>query len=321
MGDSVILRDIALDVGLSEESVLHIIQDAPRRYKVYSIPKKGGGSRVIAQPARELKPIQRSISHLVLERFPIHSSAMAYREGLSIADNAKAHAGSWPILKLDFESFFNSISAAAWRRFLASQTSIEINKLDAALLTKALFWGNGQRSPNCLSIGAPSSPLLSNIIMFNFDTVMHRFADKHGIRYTRYADDITVSARDFGDLHQFEKYLRAYISRNKTPALKVNEEKRAVFSSAEKRLVTGLVLTPDGKVSLGRERKREISALVHRSTLNQLNAEQLGYLHGMLAFALSSERVFVERLRNKYGDDAIASLLRYRVPRRDGSSR
>lgn len=321
MSESNLLRSIALDIGLSEESVIDIIQDAPRRYKVYSIPKKGGGHRLIAQPARELKPIQRSIAHLVLEKFPVHSSAMAYRTGVSIADNAKIHAGSWPILKLDFESFFNSISAIAWRRFLFAQKNVDIGRSDIALITKSLFWGMGQRSPHCLSIGAPSSPLVSNIIMFEFDTKMHRFAGKHGIRYTRYADDITVSAKGFSELHQFEKHLRAYISRNKTPALKVNEEKRAIFSAAERRLVTGLILTPDGKVSLGRDRKREISALIHRHLLGQLEEERLGYLHGMLAFALSSERAFVGRMRKKYGSDVITSILHYRVPRRDGSSR
>lgn len=316
-----LLRDIALDVGISEESVLEIIQDAPRRYKVYPIKKKSGGHRIIAQPARELKPIQRSISHLVLEKFPVHSCAMAYRKGISIADNAKLHAGANPILKLDFESFFNNISASAWRRFLASQNVDKMGRSEISFLTKALFWGRGQKAPYCLSIGAPSSPLVSNVIMFDFDTNMHRFAEKHGVRYTRYADDITVSAREFRSLFVFEKHLRAYISRNRTPSLTINEEKRAVFSPSERRLVTGLVLTPDGKVSLGRDRKREISALIHRCSLAQLEPEELGYLHGLLAFALSSERLFVGRMRKKYGDELITSILRYRVPRRDGTAR
>lgn len=321
MGENSLLRDIALDVGLSEESVLEIIQDAPRRYKVYPIPKKGGGHRIIAQPARELKPIQRSIARSVLDKFPVHPSAMAYREGVSIADNAKTHAGSWPILKLDFEKFFNSISAAAWRRFLSSQTVVKLSRSDISLITKALFWGDGRKDPYCLSIGAPSSPLLSNVIMFEFDTNMYRFCEMHGIRYTRYADDITVSAKRFSGLHKFERHVRGYIARNKTPALIVNEEKRAIFSASERRLVTGLVLTPDGKVSLGRDRKREISSLIHRYQLDQLEEGQLGYLHGMLAFALSSERVFVTRMVSKYGNDTISSIMRYRVPRRDGSAR
>ncbi|WCE69636.1 retron St85 family RNA-directed DNA polymerase [Sulfitobacter faviae] len=321
MGNLTLLREIALDTGLSEESVSEIIQDAPRRYKVYPIPKKGGGRRLIAQPARELKPIQRAIVDLVLEQFPVHSTALAYRKGLSIADNARIHSGTWPILKLDFESFFNSISAAAWRRFVSNQEVVSIDRADLALITKALFWGAGQRAPYCLSIGAPSSPLVSNIIMFEFDSNMYHFAKKHGIRYTRYADDITVSAKKVGDLYRFEKHLRAYISRNKTPALTVNEAKRAVYSASQRRLVTGLVLTSDGKVSLGRDRKREISALIHRHSLGQLDEEQLSYLHGMLAFALSSERAFVGRMREKYGGEAITSVLKYRVPRRDGSAR
>jgi hypothetical protein len=300
---------------------MEIIQDAPRRYKVFTIEKKGGGRRTIAQPAKELKPIQRSIAELLLEKLPVHAAAMAYRDGVSIADNARVHSGRWPILKLDFERFFNNITAAAWQRFLASQETVRLDRADTMLVTKALFWGVGHSTPRCLSIGAPSSPLVSNVIMFDFDTSMHSFAEKHGIRYTRYADDITVSAKEFLKLHQFEKHLRSYISRNKTPELIVNEEKRVVFSASERRLVTGLVLTPDGKVSLGRDRKRELASLIHRHLLGQLDVDRLGYLHGMLAFALSSERAFVGRMRSKYGDEVITSILRYRVPRRDGSAR
>ena len=321
MVEVTLLRSIALDVGLSEESVLEIIQDAPLRYKVYAIPKKGGGKRVIAQPARELKLIQRSISRLILEGFPVHAAAMAYREGVGIADNARSHVGKWPILKLDFEKFFNNISAAAWRRFLTSQRVIPIDRADAAFITKALFWGMGGKEPFCLSIGAPSSPMLSNIIMFDFDKNMHKFSVKHGIRYTRYADDITVSAKDVDALRLFEKHLRSYIERNKTPLLILNEEKRASFSASERRLVTGLVLTPEGKVSLGRDRKRELSSLIHRYRLGQLDHEKLGYLHGMLAFAWSSEKEFINRMRVKYGSDIITAILKYRVPRRDGSDR
>ncbi|WP_412050261.1 retron St85 family RNA-directed DNA polymerase [Hoeflea sp. Naph1] len=321
MVDVNILRAIALETGQSEASILEIVQDAPRRYKVFPIPKKGHGFRIIAQPARELKPIQRCIASLILSKFPVHAAAMAYRPGVSIADNARIHAGANPILKLDFEKYFNNISAAAWQRFLANQEYVTLSQSDIEFITKALFWGDGRKTPYCLSIGAPTSPLVSNIIMFDFDTCMHKFSVEHGIKYTRYADDITISSNELGKLRAFERHLRSYIKRNKTPALFLNEEKRAIYSPSERRLVTGLILTPEGQISLGRDRKREISALVHKYSIGTLDIERLGYLHGMLAFALSSEPIFVERMRKKYGDEVISAVFRYRVPRKDGSHR
>ncbi|WP_134727275.1 retron St85 family RNA-directed DNA polymerase [Paracoccus luteus] len=321
MPDISLLRDIALDVGMSDASVLEIIQNAPKRYKVYRIPKKGSGFRIIAQPARELKTIQRSISKLVLEKLPVHASAAAYRPKIGIFHNAAVHAGTSPILKLDFERFFNSITAEAWRRFVASQEELRLSRSEMALVTRALFWGEGSKNPSCLSIGAPTSPLISNAIMFQFDVEMSNFAEERGLRYTRYADDIVASAKDFKVLHHFERHVRQYIKKNKTPSLTINESKRAIYSPGDRRLVTGLILTPDGKISLGRHRKREISSLIHFFRLGQLDHERLGYLQGLLSFSLSVEHDFVSRMSSKYGNDVVSAILNYRVPRRDGSPR
>lgn len=321
MTDVGLVENIALDAGLSEISVVEIIQNAPARYKVYTIPKKGGGYRIIAQPARELKAIQRSISKLVLENMPVHGCAVAYRKRIGILHNATMHSGSNPILKLDFEKFFNSITAEAWTRYLSSQKTISLSRREITLLTRALFWGEGKADPRCLSIGAPTSPLVSNVLMFAFDVEMSTFSTIHGITYTRYADDITVSSRDIRTLQLFERHLRQYINRIRTPALTLNEEKRAIYSAGNRRMVTGLILTPDGKVSIGRDRKREISALIHRFSLGILPYDRHGYLHGMLAFAVSIEPEFASRMSEKYGNDIIRDILHYRVPRRNGSPR
>ena len=315
MGNFDLLKEIALDTGQSKEVVIEIVRAAPYRYKVFDIPKKGRGFRTIAQPARELKAVQRSIANLVLCKFPVHDCAMAYRQGISISDNANIHAGSNPILKLDFEKFFNNITASAWVKFLRRQNHVSLSDKEIAFITFALFWGDGGLKPSCLSIGAPTSPLVSNIILFDFDSSMSAFASKNSVNYTRYADDITVSSSSVSKLKLFEEYLRMFIKKNLVPRLIINEKKRALYSPAIRRMVTGLVLTPEGAVSLGRGRKREISSLIHRYTHNELDNEKLAYLHGMLAFALSAEPEFVTRMRKKYGNDVVASILRYRVPR------
>src|SRR5690606_5965066 len=51
-----------------------------------------------------------------------------------------------------------------------------------------------------LSIGAPSSPIVSNLLMFEFDKIVTSEADRRGIRYTRYADDMTFSGQRIGML-------------------------------------------------------------------------------------------------------------------------
>jgi RNA-directed DNA polymerase len=119
-----------------------------------------------------LKAIQRYILREKLSLFPVHECATAYMEGDSIAKNALIHVASGPILKMDFQSFFPSIKVADWSRFARKHKKDEIEAKDIPLYSKLLFWGEEKNNkvPRCLSIGAPTSPALSNIMLFALDT-------------------------------------------------------------------------------------------------------------------------------------------------------
>src|SRR5258707_11483683 len=104
-----LVNSLALKTGLRQGDVRRIMASAPVRYKVYSIPNRNGGHRVIAQPAREVKLLQRALVLILLKDLPVHPCAKGYREHLSILDNALPHAGHRPILKMDLKDFFPSI--------------------------------------------------------------------------------------------------------------------------------------------------------------------------------------------------------------------
>ena len=99
-----LIGQLALGLKKSEVEIALFLRNAPKKYKVYTIPKRTSGHRVIAQPSKELKIYQRK--YLELQQLPVHDSAMAYREGISIKDNAIAHKQNRYLLKLDLESFF-----------------------------------------------------------------------------------------------------------------------------------------------------------------------------------------------------------------------
>ena len=75
-------------------------------------------------------------------------------------------------------------------------------------------------------------------------------------------------------------------------------------------------LAPSGNVSIGRERKRKISTLLHLFGLGRLNMDQLGYLKGMLGFSTANEPDLVGRMRRKYGNEIVDGVLKARLPRR-----
>jgi RNA-directed DNA polymerase len=248
---SKLLRLLVAVSGLSEYDVRTIIVTAPSRYKTYTIPKRSGGERTISQPAREVKFLQRIFLEEVLAKLPVHTAATAYRQGTSIKDNAAAHAGGGAILKLDFKDFFPSIVAADWEKYCKTHLVFD-NEDDARLSASLLFSRSKFGSVLRLAIGAPSSPALSNVLMAEFDARVSKAVVKDKVTYTRYADDLTFSARRAGNLVGIERILRRIIRETESPSLRLHEEKTVLATKKFRRVVTGLVLADDGAVSLGR---------------------------------------------------------------------
>ena len=305
-----ILESISLDLMIPEATLDHIIRSAPYRYKVFEIDKKDGKSkRTIAQPARELKAIQYWVMEKILGAFPIHSAAMAYRKGRSIATNAAKHAQGRFLLKLDFKDFFHSIVAEDFEAFLVGRAGVDLSHEDIVRLKKILFWNRRREGKLIMSIGAPSSPMLSNILMYDFDKKVQAFCTKRKVKYSRYADDLTFSTDRPNVLREVEIQITEICRRMEHPRLRLNSQKTVHASRGGARRVTGLVLTNGGDVSLGHDRKRLIRAQVHRFLNGRLNPDEAVQLRGMLAFVNSAEPTFIQNLRTHYGNAEIDRII------------
>ena len=127
--------------------------------------------------------------------------------------------------------------------------------------------------------------------------------------YSRYADDLYFSTNKPNLMGDLFAELKQDLRQRKSPRLSLKEEKTVFTSRKHKRLVTGLVLTPDKKVSIGRAKKRRIRAMVYQFTKNELNDKDIAYLRGYIAYVNSVEPTFVETLRRKYGKETIAALF------------
>lgn len=154
-----------------------------------------------------------------------------------------------------------------------------------------------------LSIGAPTSPWLSNVLMYSFDTAVSGLCRGGEVAYTRYADDVTFSSNDPNALRDVEKQLREIVANLRSPRLRFNPKKTIMLSRKSQGRVTGLVLSNDGKVSLGRARKRYLRAAVHHLILGKLSNEEAVQLRGWLAFARDVEPEFVRRLSSRYSPE------------------
>lgn len=295
-----LLETLSLRTRVSLDSLEKIAASASKRYKTYEIPKRTGGVRVISHPSKTLKAVQRWLTRNILSVAAVHDSATAYEKGRSIYANATRHAGSKYTLRMDFKDFFPSFDAKSVANFLRSlsrEHNIPLTDDDIYFAVR-IFCKNGR-----LTIGAPSSPKITNAMMYDFDVAVHDLIVDKNIIYSRYADDIFLSCFDKGQIALIMQQIRDLVSSYNKPILILNEEKTIYLSKAGHRSITGLVLTSDGRVSLGRDRKRHIRSLVYKALTKSISQVDRGFLAGMIAFASDVDSDFVNSLSQKFEID------------------
>lgn len=306
---SQLVKILCANTGMGPTEMRRLLETAPERYKEFKIPKRTRGYRTIAQPAREIKFLQRILMGSLLQNLPVHDAATAYRKGYTLARNAEPHAGPGrPILKMDLRDFFPSIRSRDWGAYCQKRTLFE-DPVDIRLSERLLFYRPPGGRVLRLSIGAPSSPMISNILMFEIDSIISSRVSKDKVVYTRYADDLTFSAERTGYLVNVQKTVSQVIRETRFPKLAINTQKTAYATAKYHREVTGLVLANDGRVTIGRDRKRLISAQVHHFILDRIDKDEIAKLAGMLSYVNSVEPEYIEVLSDKYGRQAIQDIF------------
>lgn len=288
---------------VSEEALWRLARSASKRYYEFPIKKADGTERLIQHPSRPIKALQRIINRNLVNAAPVHDAAMAYAKGSKILYNAERHLGTSYTTRLDFTDFFTSFDAnsvANFFRKLSEMKSLGLTEQDIDFVTRiSCRYGR-------LVIGAPSSPKITNAMMYDFDEGASLIAEKHGVVFTRYADDLFISAYEKDILVAVEGELRVLVAQHVAPKLALKESKTIHLSRAGHRSITGLVITPQGNISLGRERKREIRTLTHLALQKKTDGLVTQRLIGLLAFALDNEPEFVGSLSKKFNLDVIA---------------
>jgi len=297
-----ISSDMAKSLHLRLEFIELVARSASHRYKTYRIKKRTGGSREINHPAKELKLLQRWLVEYILSSLKIHDSVYSYRVGVNIRDLALAHLHSNYLCRIDLKDYFPSIKDRDVRRLLRT-TLKSMTKRDIWFIS-SIVCRFGQ-----LTIGAPSSPIISNAIMYPLDHAISALCDKNGATYTRYADDLHISAKKQDVIGSIVPKIIKLIHEINSPRLRVNHKKTIHTSRKHRMMIAGLTISSERKISIGRERKREIKSLVFKYTNDQLKEPEIQYLRGMLAYIKSVEPSFIKRLQKKYTSSVIRAII------------
>lgn len=270
-----IVEKISDDLKLDLSYLSRIAQRSSYYYKDYKIPKKNGGERPVSQPSPELKTLQYWVVHNIFEKIPVSKAAYAYKKGDSIKKHAEFHCKSRFILHADICNFFPSIHSKHLSEILKCNKDI-FDSLGLDLNSSIQDINKICFRRDSLCIGAVSSPVISNIIMYSFDNALIEYCKEHQYIYSRYADDIYISSNNYinkevisflcDELHKYGFIL--------------NRSKTRFYSPKYKRKVTGLILGNNSQVSIGTERRIEIKKMIYNKLVNGVGDSEkiLGYL-------------------------------------------
>jgi RNA-directed DNA polymerase len=220
----------------------------PAHFSRRTISRKGK-RRPIAEPDSVLKRVQREIVRRVLRQIPNHPASFC-SSGRSIIDNARRHLRNDYVYTFDVADAFPSTShrliARSLRRALAAcQIPIEIAMPITALCTLS----------GALPQGAPTSSALLDITLFPVDNLLDAASKRHGARYSRYVDDITLSANCALPWAEHE-----VVTDLDRVNLRLRHEKTRKWAPPRRATVTGIVVRE--RLELPREYIRRVKAII-----------------------------------------------------------
>jgi RNA-directed DNA polymerase len=252
---------------IGEENVKY--EHKYRRYKYFKLQKKRGGYREIMVPSKDLKYIQKWILVNILYSYKLCQSCKGFLPKQSIVSNAIVHENSEKILKIDLLKFYDSITFDRVVRVFESfgyvkNLSISLAKLVTAK-NRRTYWEDFDekskiilakiRGPETavLPQGAPTSPMLANIIATDLDRKLEILASKLNFRYSRYADDLTFSITENEGVLPYEHIVANIIE---SEGFFLNPNKVKIRKKGQRQYVTGLTVT--NNINISKKYRKEI---------------------------------------------------------------
>ena len=226
---------------IENERLFAVINGTDRFYRTFEIKKRSGGMREIRAPYPSLKAVQWWIYNYVLRKQYVHGCAHGFRPKKSIVTNVKTHVEGKCLLKLDLKDFFPSIKI---NKVVQVFKNIGYTDTVSWLLAKLCCLDDE------LPQGAPTSPVLSNIIARSMDKRLYRLAKRFDYRYSRYADDISFSGEEIPVA--FIKYVTDIIE---DCGFFVNSKKIRLYREHDNKSLTGVAIK-NGVIKLPREKRR-----------------------------------------------------------------
>lgn len=327
---------------LSEVDYGFLRQTAARRtdaYAEFRVKKRSTKDadpryRTICVPSPGLMKVQRWIAQNILAHVPAHACSVAFSKGDTLYQAVEPHCSAKWLVKLDVRNFFESIPEASVYRVLQklgfeSLIAFEMarlctrlvdhemprkdSSLDFELLPPYVIAQYTQTQQGHLPQGAPTSPMLANLVCRALDERLLVVAERYDARYTRYADDMAFSSDDasFGR-DRAQKLIQAVYQQLARQSLSPNTAKTTIVPPAARKVVLGLSveeaeprLTRQFKALLRQHiyylSRKDVGVVKHAAAREFASVTGLRHhLEGLLAFAAQVEPKWAAIQRGRF---------------------
>ena len=252
-----------LEISRKQLTYVLYVKKVDSYYKSFDIPKKNGDVRTINAPTDDLKYIQKQLAKALQEyQIDIWNShkvkpniSHGFEKRKSIITNAKVHRNKKYVLNLDLEDFFDSFHFGRVRGFFEKNRNFAL-PLEVATIIAQLTCFKGS-----LPQGAPTSPVITNLVCRILDNRLLRISKKYKLDYTRYADDLTFSTNNKSFLDFKDEFFLAINKEIQHAGFKINANKTRLSYKDSKQTVTGLIVNK--KINVDQKYYRKTKSMAH----------------------------------------------------------
>ncbi|WP_457425752.1 reverse transcriptase family protein [Roseateles sp. P5_E7] len=279
--------------------------------------QQGDRQRELVSASQRLRHYHRFLRLFLVDFLPVHQAVFSYRKGVSARDAVAQHAQGRHFFVTDIKAFFSSLTRDLVRRtIINAMTEIPISDLaDYLEHVLDLLCVDG-----ALPMGFSTSPGISNAALYPFDVDFQARCQQLGITYTRYADDIVLSAGERATVESGELALQQLLDEMFGATLRLHPGKSKYLQVGNKIKLLGMVLLPNGVISVDATVRHEIETMLHlylkdrqefnvRQEIGPAKAE--ARLAGMLNYVNTVDKAYLDKLRRKYGT-AVVDLFLHR---------
>ena len=260
-----------------------------KSYTSFEIPKKAGGTRVIDSPNKQLKRIQRRLGKKI---YDIHKNYLdqnriasnishGFEVGKGIITNARIHKNKKYLLNIDIANFFSSVNFGRVQGYFNKSQEFLFSKEVSTIISQLVCYDKK------LPQGAPTSPIISNLIFNIVDLRILSLAKKYKLSYTRYADDMSFSTNNRAFQTDYINFIQELRNLLENSGFEINDNKTRLEYYSSRQEVTGL--TVNKKINVSRKFIKQTRAMVDQlfktngfSIDNTFGTEE--QLEGRLAF-------------------------------------